>query len=209
MNWLTRGLRQLWQVHPALALTIQAPPAACLQALAQAAKPSTERLHLRNLFAEGRRYYLQPLPGGFQLTSNSKIPWRRGRTTLAAVLLGEFDDAGGATRLMLRAHMRLWFFLDVFLIPAFVTSILVFAPWPAWTIAGLAALLFGLSWLWHRLTAALQAAEMVYFVQKALEDLPAGNTPALGAANPEVITPDAEFRAQWQKFYDQHQADAS
>ncbi len=208
MSGIVRLLRLLWQVHPPMVLTIQASPAACLQALTQAAKPSSERLHLRNLFVEGRRYYLQPRPEGFHLTSNSKSPWRRGRTTLAAVVVGRFAGDGSTTRLTLSARMRLGFFLDVFLIPTFITSILVFAPWPAGVIAGLAALLFGLSWLWHRLTAALQAAEMVYFVQKALEDLPAGQTPALGASAPEVITPNAEFRAQWQKFYDQHKADA-
>lgn len=195
-----RLLEAVWLVCPPAALTVRAAPVECIKALALAARPSQQRLHLRNLFAEGRRYYLQPVENGFRLTCNSKIPWRRGRTTIAAILLGSFSDAGdGATRLNLRARMRLIFFLDIFFVPSFVTSLLVFAPWPGWLILLLALALYGLSWAWHRLTAALQAEEMLFFVQKALEDLSPYHTPALNAATPERVTP--EFREEWDKFY--------
>ncbi|NWG16055.1 MAG: hypothetical protein HXY41_05410 [Chloroflexi bacterium] len=200
MNAGRRLVDALWLVLPPATLTVRAAPVECVKALALAARPSQQRLHLRNLFAEGRRYYLQPIEGGFRLTCNSKIPWRRGRTTIAALLLGHFSDAGdGVTRLDLRARMRMIFLLDIFFIPSFITSLLVFAPWPPWLILTLALTLYGLSWTWHRLTAALQAEEMLFFVQKALEDLSPYHTPALSASTPEQVTP--EFREEWDKFY--------
>jgi hypothetical protein len=202
-QWLAR---RLWNVYPPIALTVQAPPGICLQALAAAAKPSQNRLHLRNLFTEGRRYYVQPVKEGFRLTSNSKVPWQyRARTTVAAVLYGQFRDNGdGATRINLHAQMRLFFLLDIFLIPLFISSIVIFAPWPKLFILLLMLALLGLSWIWHRLTATLQAAEMVYFVEKALEELTPVEVPLLAASNEDVITQDREFREQWRKFYEQH-----
>jgi hypothetical protein len=205
---MSRLFNRLWYVYPPVVLAVAASPAACLRALAEAARPSQQRLHLRNLFAGGRRYYLQPRQNGFYLTSNSKIPWgRRARTSFAALMEGQFSDLAGGTQIRLRARMRLFFFLDIFLIPAFISSILIFAPWSRALIAGLMLALFGLSWLWHRLTATLQAADMVYFVQKALEDLEAFEMPGLQASAPEVITQHQEFREAWQKFYEQHKED--
>lgn len=202
MDFGQRLLDAVWYVHPPVALAVQAAPVECLAVLAVAAKPSQQRLHLRNLFTEGRRYQLQPTADGFRLTSNSKIPWRRGRTTSAALLTGGFAAAGdGVTRVRLRARMRLSYFLDIFLIPSFITSIMVFAPWPGWLITLLALALYGLSWTWHRLTAAIQAAEMVYFVQKALEDLSPYQTPALDASAPDVVAVD--FRREWDRFFNQ------
>ncbi|MBI5668657.1 MAG: hypothetical protein HZC41_11680 [Chloroflexi bacterium] len=195
-QWL---LDALWYVHPPVALAVQAAPVECLAALAVAAKPSQQRLHLRNLFTEGRRYHLQATADGFRLTSTSKIPWRRGRTTVAALLIGDFTAGNGVTRVALRARMRLPYFLDIFLIPSFITSIMVFAPWPMWLITLLALVLYGLSWTWHRLTAAMQAAEMIYFVQKALEDLTPYQTPALGQSAPDVV----DFRDEWERFFNQ------
>jgi hypothetical protein len=191
-------------------MTVQAPPRECLKTLALAAKPGVARLHLRNLFTDGRRYYLDPRTDGFWLTSNSHIPWRgrRARTSVAAVLQGDFSDAGvGGTRILLRARMRLFYFLNLFLIPAFMTSILIFAPWPKPVIIALALTLFGLSWFSHRLTAALQAAEMIYFVERALEDIAPVEIPILAAESDNVITQDREFLNQWEKFYREHKSE--
>jgi hypothetical protein len=47
----------------------------------------------------------------------------------------------------------------------------------------------------------MQAAEMVYFVQKALEDLAPYQTLALGATAADVVTPD--FRQEWDRFFHQ------
>jgi len=211
MNRLSVALRRLWHVHPPVVLTVKATRTECLRAIALAARPDVDRLHLRNLFTDGRRYYLDPGKSGFRLTSNSKVPWRRRvRTPIAAVLNVEFSDAGeGATRLLLRARMRLLYLGDALLIPGFVSSLLIFAPWPRPLIAVLILTLFTLSWLAHRLTATLQATEMVYFVQKALEDIAPVEVPLLGTGGEaEVITQDREFRQQWEKFYEEHKREA-
>ena len=192
-KWL---LSWLWYVHPPVHLTIQATPADCMRAIADAAKPSLHRLHHRNLFTDGRRYYLNPLKDGFWMTSNSKILWRRrSRTSVAAIVNAHFSPVNDdTTRITLYARMRLLYFADIFLIPLFISSLLVFAPWPTALIG-------------HRLTAAIQATDMVYFVQKALEDIAPANVPQLPAGEPEMITSNREFRREWQKFYQEHQAD--
>jgi len=200
-----RLLHRVWYVHPAVVLTVQASPAVCLQTLAVSAKPSQDRLHLRDLFRDGRRYYLQPSKEGFQLTSNSRVPWRRGRTGITAVMSGTFSDGGSdATRLLLRARISIPYLLNTFFVPLFVSSIIVFAHWSPLVIAASILALFSLSWLGHRLNATLQAGEMVFFVQKALEDLAPATIPQLPADTQATITMDREFREQWQKFYEEH-----
>jgi hypothetical protein len=78
-------------------------------------------------------------------------------------------------------------------------------PWPRLVSIGIVVLLFALSLLGHRFNAALQASEMIFFVQKALEDLPPAELSQLAPAGPEVVTHQAdEFRQQWQKFYEEH-----
>lgn len=198
------ALARLWYVHPAVSLRLATTPNACLSALISAARPSTQRLHLRNLFAEGRRYYLHAAPAGFQMHSTSKLPWNlRQRTRVAAVVFGVFDKKGEVTVLRLRARMALPFLLDVLLLPAWMGVLLAFGPLPASISASATAVLLGLSWLWHRYEAALQAAEMVYFVQVALSELEITGVPAL-AAGDSVI---ADFQAEWEKFYDARRAD--
>jgi hypothetical protein len=208
---MTTALKQVWYVYPPVALTIKASRIECLRALALASRPDAQRLHLRNLFTDGRRYYVEQRKSGFRLTSNSTIPWRRRtRTSVAAVIYAEFSDSGAdATRILMRSRMRLFYLGEALLIPAFVTSLLVYTPWPRSLILALTLALFGLSWLSHRLTATLQATEMVYFVEKALEDIAPVEIPILGATTePEYITQDRAFREQWSKFYEAHKGEA-
>lgn len=202
-------LERLWYVHPVTVITVHSTPIDCMQALQSAARPSLQKLHLRNLFTDGRRYFIDARKEGFLMTSNSKIPWRRrARTSVAAIVQGTISPLGEEmSRIQIQARMRLFFFLDIFLIPFFITSILVFAPWPRLLIAIFVILLFGLSWAWHRLTATLQAADIIYFVEKALEDQSPGVMPMLAQGTPQVITQDGEFQEQWQKFYEQHKND--
>lgn len=205
----SRLLRSLWQIHPPVALVVHAPRHVCLQTLIVASRPSHHRLHLRDLFADGRRYYIQPRENGFRLTSDTKLFWgsQRRRTQVAAVLYGVFSGTGDdVTFVRLRARMHLTASLRSLLIPAFVSSILIYTPWPVPLITVLTVTLFALSWLGHRFDATFQANEMVYFVEKVLEDLPSAEVPELQAAGPEVVMPSAnqEFREQWQKFYQEH-----
>ena len=205
---LRERLRPLWQTHPPVALVVRASPEACLQTLIVAARPNQQRLHLRDLYAGGRRYYVQPRQDGFRLTSDTRLIWgsRRQRSRMAAVIEGLLSDADDVTFVRLRARMSIPYSLSALLIPAFVTSILIYTPWPVALISALALLLFSFSWLGHRFDAAYQANEMVYFVQKALEDLPPAEVPLLQPTSPNVVmqTASNDFREEWQKFYREH-----
>ena len=192
----------LWQLHPPVALVVRAPEAACLQTLLVAAKPSAERLHLRNLFADGRRYYIQPESGGFKLTSDNRLLWggRRSRSGRAATVFGKLSSPDGEiTFIRLHARMRVFYLVSGLLLPIFFTSIVIYMPWPRLAISLIISLLFALSLLGRRFDAALQVNEMVYFVQKALEDLPPVEVAALPSSGPDVGMTD--FREQWYRFY--------
>lgn len=201
-----RLLGRLWYIQPERMLLVQATPAVCLQTLARAARPSTERLHLRNLFTDGRRYHLKPAIDGFQLNSTSRVPWRRGRGRVASVLMGTCSEVGeGVTRIDLRARMTLPFLLDVFLLPGWMSLLLISGPLPLPVGVGTSLALLALSWVWHWYAAVLQAVEMTYFVQVALDDLPAATIPELESTSDNLI--HAEFKQQWQKFYDAHRGE--
>lgn len=199
-------LNRVWFVCSPAALVIRATPGACVQTLAVAAKPSTKRLHLRNLFASGRRYQLHLRGGGFTLTTTSQVLWRyRKRTSAAAVLLADLSAVDAQiTRIQLRVRISLIYLLDAFLIPTFVLSILIFVPWPPPLIAALLAGLYLLSWFGHRHGAALEANEMIFFVQKALEEFVPAEILALDSTSPDVIQINREFGAIWEEFYQAH-----
>ncbi|MBL8119449.1 MAG: hypothetical protein JNJ78_18085 [Anaerolineae bacterium] len=205
-DWL---LERLWYVHPVVQLVVTTTPDGCLRALAEATRPNLNQLQHRNLFLDGRRYYIEAIQNGFYLTTNSTVPWRRrSRTALAGIVHGEFVAVGeSSTLLRLRARMRWLYWLDIFPVPLFMTSLLIFAPWPQPVITGLIITLFTLSIVSHRLTAALQATDTVYFVQKVLEDLTPYAPPLLPPSSPDVVTTGQNFGEAWQKFYDQHKAD--
>lgn len=206
-RWL---LDRLWYVRPMTALTVKALPNDCVRALGAATKPNLDRLHLRNLFTDGRRYYVEALKDGFQMTSDAKAPWRRrARTSVAAVLRGHFSASGSdSTVIRMESRMRLLYLLDIFPLPAFITSILVFAPWPKLLIISLTIALFFLSWTGHRLTASLQAADMIYFVEKVLEEVITTDTPLLPSKSENVVTPEQDFPEQWRKFYEEHKGES-
>ncbi len=198
-------LNRVWYVHPTVTLLIQATPAICLQVIAKAAKPSVERLHLRNLFTDGRRYYLSESQNGFQMHSTSTIPWRRRkRTQVAAILFAKVSEVGnGITRIQISTRMRALYFLDIFVLPSWMGALLIFGPLRPQVALISLGILFALSWLWHWYGAVLQATEMVYFIQVALEDLQQAEIPLLPAVNQHVIYSHDDFQQQWQKFYDE------
>jgi len=188
---------------------VKALPNDCLRALALATRPNLDRLHLRNLFTDGRRYYIHALKDGFQMTSDTTVPWRRrARTSVAAILRGSFSASGNdSTIIRLKTRMRLLYFLDIFPIPLFISSILIFTPWSRVLVGILTISLFFLSWVGHRLTATLQAADMIYFVQTVLDDVTTSDTQLLGSRTDNVVTPEQDFPEQWQKFYEEHKRD--
>jgi hypothetical protein len=213
-RWPLAGLIQIllqraWYVQPPVVLVIKATPGRCLQTMVTAAKPSSQRLHLRNLFASGRRYDLQPVEKGFTITTTSKLLWRyRKRTSASAVLRGQFttiDD--DITRIYMDIHIKLFYLLDVFLIPTFTASILIFVPWHPALLGAAILALYLLSWFGHRYNAALEANEMVFFVQKSLEDFVPTEILSLAAEASDVVTATREFRRAWEKFYEAHKND--
>jgi hypothetical protein len=113
-------------------------------------------------------------------------------------------QAGDITRIVMQARITIPYLIQVFFIPTFISSIIIFAPWRWPVIAAAILLLFGLSWFGHRLNAMLQAGEMVFFVQKALEDLAPADTPLIPAHSDTTVTLEREFREQWDKFYEEH-----
>jgi len=206
-GWL---LDRLWYVQPLTALTVKALPNDCVRALALATRPNLDRLHLRNQFVGGRRYYVNALKDGFQMTSDTSLPWRpRTRGSVAAVLRGQFSASGvNSTVIQMRARMRLLYLLNIFPIPLFMAALLIASPWPKPLVIGLIIALFFLSWAGHRLSASLQAADMIYFVQKVLEEVITTDTPLLNAKSDNVVTPEQDFPEQWRKFYEEHKRES-
>jgi hypothetical protein len=207
-----RALIRVRQLHPPVVLFVRAAPDETLHTLMAASKPSQHRLHLRELFTEGRRYYIEPTKQGFRMTSSSRLLWsqRRDRTAQAATLYGTLTTIGGdITVVRLHANARPFHALRAFFLPVWMSLIALSMPWQLPVRVGASLLLLLLAWAGHRLTAALQTVEMVFFVQKVLGDLPAVELPELNAARPEVVQhgANADFRAQWQRFYEEHQSD--
>lgn len=205
-------LGRLWYVHPDTTLLVQASPTTCLRALGLTARPSTERLHLRELFRQGRRYQLYLRNGGgFRVTTTSKVLWHyRRRTTASAVLDGSFTELdSGLVQVHLSAHMRPFYLLSTFFLPLYVTSILIFIPWPLPLRLVLLSLLFGLSWLGHRANAALEAFEMVHFVRQAFAGLDAPPAPQITpTGDPGVVYDEGQaFAEAWERFYAEHRGE--
>lgn len=205
---LTRPiLEAVWYIPTDVTLIVYAPPIACLQILATAAKPSTERLHLRNLFVYGRRYhFLHGSAEGFRMETTSKIPWsRRGRTNPNAILDGSFkqlDD--NLTQIQVSAQLRIMNIGSAMFVPFFLTPMFLVAPWlPVFRILGL-IVIYSLAWIAHRYNAAIDAHDMIYFIEKALEDFMPKSVSELGEVVPHVLNTRDDFPAEWEKFYQSH-----
>lgn len=186
-------------------MTITLSPTLAIAALQTAARPSTDRLHLRNVFAGGRRYYLQTQPSGFRMTTNAKESWRYAhRTAAVTILTGEFERDSDLTCVTLRSRMKLSYLLDVLWLPTFMTSLLVATPWPSAVVLALVAALYSLSWLGHRFHATLEAYEMLYFVEKAFEDFLPPLAPQIDQTGAHVVYDlQRDFASAWEAFYQQ------
>jgi hypothetical protein len=202
-DWVKKRLITLfWQVDKPVSLLVNVSPQQCIQLMKTASKPSVSRLHHRNLFAEGRRYHLESTSNGFEMTTTHKIWWQRRRTAFSAVMNGTFSSFGdNLFRLRLNTHIRLIYLLDVFLLPVFMTSILIYTPWHPLMIIVLSLTLLGLSWSAHRFHVAFETNEMVWFIRKALEDHLA-EVAQLPSDSPVVMNLDQDFEREWQKFYE-------
>lgn len=202
---LRKLIRRLWLIRDSSDLLVTLPPAAILHVLALAARPSTERLHLRDVFAGGRRYDLAAGKSGFTLTTTARVWWHyKRRTPSAAVLRAAFDSVTPElTRISLRATLRPMNLLRTLLLPLFVASIIAFVPWNPWLIVTIVIALVVLSWLDYTFTAALDANEMLYFVHKALSDHAAELLPL--ASHVLDVDPLAQaFESEWERYVRTH-----
>ncbi len=209
-SWLAASMqrlwRSLWRVHEPVVLTVDAPRTQCVHTLIEAARPSQARLHLRDLFASGRRYYLQAQGEGFTLRSDSTLPWnRRRRTRHLAVIEGRLSSVGALTIIHLNAWLRTRYLLVALLLPTWMAGLLAYAAWPLAVKLALSAVLYGsaLAAVW--LEAAMQAHEMIVFVRKALEDLPRGEVAQLMTEVDQVVASSsaAAFSSEWERFVDE------
>jgi hypothetical protein len=195
-------LLRTWYVHPGAHLRVTVTGMHVYRLLDQAARPSIQRLHLRNLFSRGRRYFLRLDEDSiFSMTTTHKVPWYpRRRSTASAVLLvriASIDDSH--SWVIMRGRFRIAYLLDVFLWPTFMTSMLIYMRWSPALILVLIALLYGLSWIAHRYTAALEVHEMIFFIEKALEDYIPAPASALAAPGADIIV-ERDFPAVWDRF---------
>lgn len=198
----------LWVVTRPADIFVRARPEICLRTLVTAAKPSTKRLHLRDVFVQGRRYTIRETKRGFQLTTNSAVQWsRRRRTRSCAVVMGSFSSVGeDITRVHLESYTTLENAVTAFILPVLLTPILVVMPW--WPLPlkalSISALLIG-SWVANRYNASLEATEMIYFVQKALSDLESAEILPLSSRVIDISSVQADFVSEWERYIEQHE----
>lgn len=206
-RWL-RPLLGMWYVHPDVTLLVYAPPTVCLGILVTASKPSKDRLHLRDLFIHGRRYhFVEGSPEGFRMVTTSKIPWRRkDRTRSTATLTANFQVLDETlTQINVTARIRIWNMWGRLMMPIFFTPLFLFAIWqsPAIRLIETVAM-YLLAWTSYRYSAAIDAHDMVYFIEKALEDFMPKSVAELSAHVPHVMDNREDFPDAWEKFYEAH-----
>lgn len=209
---IRRVITAIVRLHTPTGFLVGAPSATCLQSLISATKPSVNRLDMRDLYSDGRRFYVQPTADGFKLTSNTvsrrNSVGQRLRTQSAATLIGIFDTQANTdtpiTMVRLRFHADMAYLLKGLFVPAFISSILIYLPWHPLAISFLVAILFGLAWVIQRIDAALQVGEMVSFVEKVFAILPPVHVPQLQENLPDVVlnAQPSEFMKVWERFYE-------
>jgi len=199
-NWF---LAKFWYVHPGAHLRVTITPSHTYRILKTAAKPSAKRLEYRKLFAQGRRYFLQETTEAqsFRMMTTHKIRWQmRRRTRSCALLNAEFETVDKDTfRIKLNSHIRIWYLVDMMIWPSFISSMIIYMWWPIWIITVLVLSLFTLSWLAHYFNAALEAHEMIYFIETILEDYFPILPPELPAGKADIVYEDA-FGEAWEQY---------
>ena len=207
ISWLHRIqlwiLNHIWYVHPGAVVSVALRPGVCMKYLNDASRPRVNRLDFGNLFVHGQRYKLHILDElHFMMTVTHSIPWRyRGRTTSSAVLFGNFVKADAhSVHLHLKGRIRLFYILQFVLMPGFIASIVIYMPWPRPVIACLIMLLFALSWFGHRYHAALEAHDMVFFIQKVMDEHHPEPAPMM-AEGAHITYEEADFSEAWERFY--------
>jgi hypothetical protein len=250
---------RLWYTQAPTSLSVHIGPSECAAILAQATKPSIERLHLRDLFTEERKYKIGLMPDHLLMTCTTRTRFSRVRLPPRAILRCTFSSLGlydgrPATQLTLHTHSTVGGLLDVIALPLLMGALLIvpwfqpsvvsvrlplvaglllfnwlvsiaqerllgvknwlffflligpisfvtaFRPWDAGLVAALVLTLLALCWGIHWAEARLQAADMIYFVQRALEHIPAPKAQELSVNNTEAQAEQA-FLREWQRAH--------
>jgi len=203
MAWL----RHLWIVQDPIAVWVQAAPQLCLKTIEQAVQPSVNRLHMRETFANGRRYDMFPNAKGFQLTTSAKSIWKSRQRINAACVMDvrvDSDIATEQTTLTLTAHLRAFSVYNALWIPFSMIYLISGNPWPREVIWITLITLFALSWAAMRFSAAVDAAEMTYFIQKTFEDFQRVQPVNLPAPADSDVIRGGDFEVMWQRFVQAH-----
>jgi hypothetical protein len=82
-----------------------------------------------------------------------------------------------------------------------LAAIIIYVPWHPALVGGALVIVLIFSWIGHRSNAILEAHEMIWFVQKALEDLSPADIKLVGAGSEDVLQINRDFEAAWEKFY--------
>ncbi len=194
------NIKQMWSIQVPSAIQVDVPPDTCMALLAKAARPSIDRLHLRDAFAEGRRYFIEATADGFRMMTTSKALFNRRRTESLTVLWAQVTGVGEfSTAIALRGYVRPISFFSSLWIPVGMIWLLWPVPWPRMLVVGLLSLIWGFAWASLRYGAALEIAEMVYLIHKAFENVPKFEPAALPAPSDTIIN-GRDFDAMWDEF---------
>lgn len=201
-------VRHLWIVQDPVAFWVRATPEICLKTVEQAIRPSVKRLHLRETFANGRRYDITRDGAGFRLSSSATSLWQpRQRISAACVMNVRLDTTTDSeqTTLTLIARLRPYAIFNALWIPAMMVYLIGGNPWPRPLIIGILCTLFTLSWASMRLTAAVDAAEMTYFLQKTFEELRHIQPVQLPSPVDDGVIRGSDFDVMWERFVQSQQ----
>jgi hypothetical protein len=198
-----RLLRRLLEVQPRTSLLIGIPADMTMAMLERAALPSVDRLYLREVFAEGRRYAIERSVHGFRMTTTSKRFWQRGTTRTAETCrldarVSSVED-GAQTAIMLIARLRWPSALASLWVPAGMLFVMWNMPWPRSVIVVILLSVLILALASVRLTCALEAAEMTFFIRKTFENVQKSIPLTLASANDSVIA-GPEYDALWKRL---------
>ncbi len=203
-------IQSLWIVQKPIALWVKTTPEICLKTVEQATLPSINRLYLREVFANGRRYDVSPHEHGFTLTSSATSGWKgRQRVSSACSIHVRIfpDPQTDQTALIITAKIKPFSMFNALWMPLGMVYLIGANPWPRLILALLIGALFITSWLAMRFSAAVDAADMTYFLQKAFEEFQHIQPAHLPAPeNPDVVK-SADFERMWQRFVQTRQTE--
>lgn len=206
IQWL---FKHAWFVYKSDHIQTTLSPSQTYKILETAAKPSVKRLGLRKLFANSRRYFIRAKnDGGFQMTTGSRVWWHpKRRTNPTAILSANFEELDDSNhRIRLNSRVRVRYFLGQFMLPAFISSIIIYLNWSPWIVALCIFALFAFSWTAHRLTALLEIHEIQYFIETVLEDFTPETPQQLASADADIVIED-EFTAEWDRYIEEKRAE--